>query len=70
MLKVTVRHLTILASRLGLIDFLLRAAEAEPGLRRALFDAVSAHRPYREVIREGFTPAAVRAGVGAMAQRQ
>jgi flavin-dependent dehydrogenase len=62
------RRLTILAARLGLMDPLLRAAENEPGLRRALFDAVSAHRPYREVVREGLTPAAVRAGLRAWLQ--
>ncbi len=60
-----VRRLTILAARLGLMDPLLRAAENEPGLRRALFDAVSAHRPYREVVREGLTRATVRAGLRA-----
>jgi hypothetical protein len=60
------RHLTVLASRLGLMDPVLQAAEADEGLRRALFDAVSAHRPYRDVIREGFSLASFRAILAAL----
>lgn len=55
------RHLTMFAARTGLMDVAVRAAAMDPGLRRALFDAVSAHRPYRDVVREGLTPAGVRA---------
>ncbi|HBY92792.1 MAG TPA: hypothetical protein DEP84_02325 [Chloroflexi bacterium] len=44
------RRLTILAARFGLLDPLLQAAAPNPGLHQALFDAVSAHRPYRAVI--------------------
>jgi flavin-dependent dehydrogenase len=62
------RRLTILAARLGLMDVVLRAAESEAGLRRALFDAASAHRPYRDVIREGLTPASVTALAAAFFQ--
>jgi flavin-dependent dehydrogenase len=50
------RHFTILASRLGLMDAILKAAERDVRLRQALFDAVSAHRPYRDVLRQGITP--------------
>lgn len=60
------RFQTILASRLGLMGVVLRAAENEPGLRRALFDAVSAHHSYAQVVREGLTFSAVRAILGAM----
>lgn len=60
------RHLTILASRFGLMDAILRAAETDLMLRHALFDAVSAHRPYRDVIREGFSKASVRAMLAAV----
>ena len=59
------RRLTILAARFGLIDIILRAAEADAGLRRALFDSVSAHRPYQDVVREGLSLASARAVVAA-----
>jgi len=52
------RRLTIWAARLGLMESVLRAARASPGLRQALFDAVSAQRPYREVLRRALLPAA------------
>jgi flavin-dependent dehydrogenase len=64
-----VRRFTILAARFGLIEVLLRAAESEPGLHRALFDAVSAHQPYRRVLREGMTPASVGAVLAALLHR-
>jgi flavin-dependent dehydrogenase len=60
------RHLTILASRFGLMDAILRAAETDSSLRHALFNAVSAHRPYRDVIHEGFSTASVRAMIAAV----
>lgn len=50
-----IRQLTITSSRLDLIDVAIRAARVDTGLRRALFDAVSAHRPYRDVVRESLT---------------
>ena len=53
------RYITILAARLGLMDDVIRAARRSPELRRALFDAVSAHRPYREVVRRSFAPASL-----------
>ena len=55
------RHFTIAAARLGLLDPVLRAAEHDAGLRCALFDAVSAHRPYREVVRRGLSAPALKA---------
>ncbi len=63
------RYQTILASRLNLMGIVLRAAEKEPGLRRALFDAVSAHHSYAQVVREGLTLPAVRAILGAFWSR-
>lgn len=51
-----IRRLTIFASRHGFMDAVLTAAEQNRNLRRALFDAVSAQRPYREVIRAAFSP--------------
>lgn len=50
------RLLTILASRSGMMDSVLRAAEKNQELRQALFDAVSAQRPYRGIIRKSFSP--------------
>lgn len=46
------RHLVINASRLRQMDLALALAEDHPALRRALFDAVSGHRPYRSIIGE------------------
>ena len=44
------RYLTIFASRFGLMDVAIRAAQTDPGLRRAFFNAVSAHSSYKEVV--------------------
>jgi flavin-dependent dehydrogenase len=60
------RHFAILASRLGLMDVILKAAERDIRLRQALFDAVSAHRPYREVLRQALSPASIRAVLAAL----
>ena len=60
------RRFTILASRLGLMDAILKAAERDAPLRQALFDAVSAYRPYREVLRQAITPASIRAVLAAL----
>jgi len=61
------RRLTILASRFGLMDVVLRAAERDAKLRQALFDSVSAHRSYRDVVRAGLSVASARAVVKALA---
>jgi len=47
-----VRQMVINASRLRLIDPALALAENHPALRRALFDAVSGHQPYRTIFRD------------------
>jgi flavin-dependent dehydrogenase len=49
------RAFTILAARSGFMNVIVRAAGKNEGLRRALFDAVSAHRPYREVLGEALS---------------
>lgn len=59
------RRFTILASRLGLMDAILKAAERDASLRQALFDAVSANRPYRDVLCQAITPASIRAVLAA-----
>jgi len=51
-----VRQLVIIGSRLHLVDLLLVVAEREPILQRALFDAVSGHRPYRTILKEVVRP--------------
>jgi flavin-dependent dehydrogenase len=53
------RRVTILASRVGFMNVVMRAAEHTPQLYQALFDAVSAHRSYSQVVRKTFAPASV-----------
>lgn len=55
------RVLTVLASRFGWMDLAIRAAANEPALRQAMFDAVSAHRPYQDVVRNMLSSSALRA---------
>jgi flavin-dependent dehydrogenase len=63
------RRFAILASRFGIMHVILRAAERDEGLRQALFDSVSAHRPYWEVIRQAITSNAFRAILAVMIHR-
>ncbi len=51
-----IRILTITLARFHLLDPVLRAAQTNPDLRRALFEAVSAHAPYRQVVRRSLRP--------------
>lgn len=53
------RRLAIFASAYGFMDAVLAAAEHNGNLRRALFNAVSAHGPYREVILAAFSPSSL-----------
>lgn len=53
------RQITILASRLGFMDTVIKAAENSPPLYQALFDAVSAHHAYKQVVGKTFTPASI-----------
>jgi hypothetical protein len=46
------RYFTIFLARFRLLDPVLRAAKQDPLLQSALFDAVSAHAPYRKVIQQ------------------
>ncbi|OGN89559.1 MAG: hypothetical protein A2Y88_03695 [Chloroflexi bacterium RBG_13_48_10] len=46
------RYFTIFLARYRLLDPVIRAAKQNPLLQSALFDAVSAHAPYRQVIRQ------------------
>ena len=47
-----IRYFTIFPPRFRLLDPVLRAAKQDPLLQSALFDAVSAHAPYRKVIQQ------------------
>ena len=51
-----IRLLTIALARFHLLDPVLRAAEDNQQLRTALFEAVSAHAPYRDVVKRSFRP--------------
>jgi len=46
------RYFTIFLAHYRLLDPVIRAAKQNPLLQSALFDAVSAHAPYRQVIRQ------------------
>jgi flavin-dependent dehydrogenase len=46
------RHFTIFLARSHLLDPIIRAAKNNLTLQSALFDAASAHAPYREVIKQ------------------
>lgn len=60
------RILTIFMSRIGLMDPVLRAAQSNPELREALYDAVSAHALFREVFAKILRPRPVWAILKAM----
>jgi len=62
------RRFAILASRFGFMNVVLRAAEKDAGLRQALFNAISAHRPYQEVVRRAFSFNSVRAVLSSFVQ--
>lgn len=51
-----IRLLTITLARFHLLDPVLRAAQTNAELRRALFEAVSAHAPYRRVVQRSLRP--------------
>jgi digeranylgeranylglycerophospholipid reductase len=50
------RHFTIFLAHYQLLDPVIRAAKQNPQLQSALFDAVSAHAPYRQVIQQSLHP--------------
>jgi flavin-dependent dehydrogenase len=62
------RYFTIFLAHYKLLDPVIRAAKNNPSLQSALFDAVSAHAPYRHVIQQSLHPdiilAVLRAWVG------
>jgi flavin-dependent dehydrogenase len=52
-----IRKLAITSARYGFLDDVIDLAREEPLLRCALLDSVSAHRPYKEIVRETLQPA-------------
>ncbi|UCD99606.1 MAG: hypothetical protein JSV42_02430 [Chloroflexota bacterium] len=62
----TMRFLTIMMSRIGFLNPVLRAARDCPDLESALFDAVSAHALYREVLSKSLRPTTILAILKAM----
>ncbi len=65
----SMRVLVRLATRIGLVDPVLRAARRSPALRNALFGAVSGHLPYGEVLAGMFRPASMLAILRAVMAR-
>jgi len=63
------RILTIAASRFGLMDFALVAAETDPSLRQALFNAVSGNSPYKPIVRYSLSPKTLLAFVKALTRK-
>jgi hypothetical protein len=47
-----IRKLAIMSASYGFLDSVIDLAHKEPLLSRALLDSVSAHQPYREIVRE------------------
>jgi flavin-dependent dehydrogenase len=62
-----IRLLTMLLAHSGLCRAVLQAARQEPIMRAALFNAVSAHAPYRQVLVQMLRPRAVLATLRALA---
>jgi flavin-dependent dehydrogenase len=60
------RLLTILLSRYGLLDPVLKTARQDPNLQSALFDAISARAPYRQVLLRTLSPNSILAIMQAM----
>jgi flavin-dependent dehydrogenase len=55
------RYFTIFLARFHLLDPVIRAAKNDLNLQSALFDAASAHAPYRHVIRQSLQPKVISA---------
>jgi flavin-dependent dehydrogenase len=60
------RLIAINLARLGLLDTIIRAARQSPEIYSALFDAVSAHAMYKDVMKRSFNPKAIKAVIQAM----
>ena len=60
------RLLTIFMARFRLLDPVLRAARTDTNLNSALFNAISAHAPYRQVFNKAFKPRSIWAIIRAL----
>jgi flavin-dependent dehydrogenase len=65
----SMRVMVGLATRFGLLDPVLRAAHQTPALQDALYGAVSAHDPYRQVLGRMMRPSSMLAVLAAMTGR-
>lgn len=63
------RFAAINLSRFGLMEIVLRAAKNSPLLQDALFNAVSAHAPYKQVIQKTLQPESIQALFQALLQK-
>jgi len=63
------RLLTIILARYQLIDPVIRAARYNEELRGALYDAVSAHGPYKGIVARAFRPRSILAVLRSMVTR-
>lgn len=62
----SMRRLAIFMARYGLLGAVLRAARHNPDVETALFNAVSAHAPYRQVLAQSLRPYAILSVLRAM----
>jgi flavin-dependent dehydrogenase len=60
------RLFTISLSRFGLFDVVIRAAAQTPTLQSALFDAVSGHGQYKDILRNSLHPKSIQSILGEM----
>lgn len=60
------RLAAIYLSRLGLLDAVIRAARGSPEIRSALYDAVSAHALYKDIMKSSLNPKSMWAVIRAM----
>jgi flavin-dependent dehydrogenase len=60
------RLVAIYMSRLGLLDAVIRAGRQSPEIRAALFDAVSAHGLYKDVMKKSLNPRSIQSVLTAM----
>jgi flavin-dependent dehydrogenase len=63
------RRFTIFTSRFGLLDPVLRAAQVSPDLRDALYDAVSGHGYYKDVLKKSLRLDVIGAIIRALFQK-
>jgi len=63
------RLAAIYLSRLGYLDAVIRAARQSPEIRSALYDAVSAHALYKDIMKSSLNPKSILAVIQAISQK-